>query len=317
MLIFLIILVSIFFIFLNFHFFSYKHQHPKGHKVDIGGYKLHVLYQDKGLDVGPTVILDAGRGCNHLAWSAVQDTIPASVATLSYDRAGLGWSDASPYERTSINMVEEMRTMLIKSNIPKPYILVGHSFGGTNVLLYACLYPEDVYGIVLVDSCHEKQLEQLPRKLSGLLDNVKIQRALSYTGINKFIYAFKKEVDFNNDVDWGLYSKYVNKNNFKTFYCEYNLFNKSLEQLRMVDQEGLRSKQLSVISAGFNKDKQGEWFKAWSSLQRDLTSKSDRGIQIIDERSDHMIVKTNPQLVSDIIKEMHQSYLITDTGESI
>ncbi|MCB1109450.1 MAG: alpha/beta hydrolase, partial [Chlamydiia bacterium] len=131
---------------------------PLGEMVDIGGYALHLNCQGKQ---APTVILDAGMGLNSLDWSLVQPKIAEFARVCSFDRAGYGWSDASPLVRTSQSIVEELHQALIRADIPPPYILVGHSFGGANMQLFASYYPEKVFGIVLVDSSSEGQIEEM------------------------------------------------------------------------------------------------------------------------------------------------------------
>ena len=127
---------------------------PPGKLVDIGGYQLHVNCTGKG---SPTVILDAGFGCDSTAWLTVQPEIAKFARVCSYDRAGLGWSDPGPKPRTSQQIVKELHTLLAKADIRSPYVLVGHSFGGYNVRLYAGHYPDEVVGMVLVDANHHHQ----------------------------------------------------------------------------------------------------------------------------------------------------------------
>jgi pimeloyl-ACP methyl ester carboxylesterase len=109
-----------------------------GQLVDIGGYKLHLYNAGSG---GPAVILDAGLGGFSSSWGLVQPKIAQFTQVVSYDRAGTGWSEPSPFPRTSQQIVRELHTLLQNAHIPKPYILVGHSFGGINVRLYAATYP--------------------------------------------------------------------------------------------------------------------------------------------------------------------------------
>jgi len=70
---------------------------------------------------------------------------------VSYDRAGLGWSDLRPMPRTADRLVEELHTLLKRAAIPPPYILVGHSFGGLTMPLFAARFSDEVAGMVLVD----------------------------------------------------------------------------------------------------------------------------------------------------------------------
>ena len=122
---------------------------PLGKLFDIGTHKLHVISSgEKRISTAPTVILDAGLGASALDWILVQPEIAKFAHVCSYDRSGYAWSEESPLLRSSENIAEELHELLRKAQIPPPYILVGHSFGGTNMQLYASKYPDEVAGIV-------------------------------------------------------------------------------------------------------------------------------------------------------------------------
>lgn len=53
--------------------------------------------------------------------------------------------------RTIPRMVSELATLLERGNVPPPYVLVGHSFGGLLIRAYAHLRPREIAGLVLVD----------------------------------------------------------------------------------------------------------------------------------------------------------------------
>lgn len=116
---------------------------PIGRLVDIGGYRLHLACQGKG---SPTVVMEAAIGETGLLWSLVQPAVAQTTRACVYDRAGLGWSDPSPSPRTAAVMVEELHTLLATAEVPGPYVLVGHSFGGLLVRLHAARYPQEVAG---------------------------------------------------------------------------------------------------------------------------------------------------------------------------
>src|SRR3990170_1939497 len=135
-------------------------QYPApGQLVDAGGYKLHINCTGQG---SPTVILAAGSLEYSLFWALVQPEVARFTRVCSYDRAGYGWSEPSPHPRTANTMVKELHTLLVNAGIEGPYVLVGHSLSGMLVRVYANNYPDEVVGMVLVDSFHEEQFTRLP-----------------------------------------------------------------------------------------------------------------------------------------------------------
>ncbi len=79
------------------------------------------------------------------------DWLAESFRVVSYDRAGLGWSDLGPMPRTADRIVGELHSLLERAGISPPYVLVGHSFGGLTMPLFAARFPDEVAGMVLVD----------------------------------------------------------------------------------------------------------------------------------------------------------------------
>src|SRR5262249_35905918 len=121
---------------------------PPGKLVDIGGYRLHLSCTG----AGPTVVLDYGHQGNYTDWHRAQPQLAEFSRVCLYDRGGYGWSDASPKPRLPSAMAEELRFLLLAAGEVPPYVLVGHSFGGLNALMFAHKYPDEVAGVVLVDA---------------------------------------------------------------------------------------------------------------------------------------------------------------------
>ena len=97
------------------------------------------------------MILESGVGDFSVEWSLVQPRIASVTRVCSYDRAGDGWSDLGPYPRTLHQIVYELHTLLERANVRPPYVLVGHSYDGWLVQLYASEYGMQVAGVVLVE----------------------------------------------------------------------------------------------------------------------------------------------------------------------
>jgi pimeloyl-ACP methyl ester carboxylesterase len=124
---------------------------PPGRLVDIGGRKLHLNCTGKG---SPTVILMAGGGAFSIDWALVQPKIAESTRVCSYDRAGLGWSDAGPAEDddTVEETVGDLHTLLQRSGERGPYILVGASIAGIFIQAYQRAFPTQVAALVFSNS---------------------------------------------------------------------------------------------------------------------------------------------------------------------
>lgn len=127
--------------------------------VDVGGYELYLQCIGDGT---PIVVLEAGlNGSGTTAWFQFQEQFRSLTRTCTYDRAGLGFSDRRPRELGSPDgslMADELHALLKAAGEPPPYVLVGHSFGGMVVRLFAAAYPDEVVGVVLEDSSQEDEI---------------------------------------------------------------------------------------------------------------------------------------------------------------
>ena len=132
--------------------------------IDVGERALHCRVYGEG---GPTVVLVSGLGAPQDYWNSVVPDIAGRTTVITYDRAGIGKSKMNSLPVHGLQSAKELRTLLEKLQVPKPYILVGHSYGGKVVRLFASLYPEKMGGLLLVDSSHEDMLEEQRKVLTG------------------------------------------------------------------------------------------------------------------------------------------------------
>ncbi len=142
--------------------------------VDIGGRKIYLECRGTG---SPTVILMTGYRTSGRYWTddllqpdaprtMVLPAVAESTRVCTYDRPGTyaevgeeilpSRSDAIAQPRTAMEVVEELHTLLQEAGVPGPYVLVAHSLGGLFARLYASTYPDEVVGLVLVDSFSER-----------------------------------------------------------------------------------------------------------------------------------------------------------------
>jgi pimeloyl-ACP methyl ester carboxylesterase len=120
-----------------------------GQLIDVGGHRLHLSCTGAGT---PTVVLEPGAGemSSNLGW--ITPAVARNTRICVYDRAGRGWSEPADTRQDAAQIATDLHTLLQRGHVPGPYVLAGHSFGGLYVLTFAARYPDEVAGMVLVDS---------------------------------------------------------------------------------------------------------------------------------------------------------------------
>jgi pimeloyl-ACP methyl ester carboxylesterase len=144
-----------------------------GQLVDVGGHKLHISCTGDG---GPTVVLEGGFAATSATWGWIAPAVAQHARVCVYDRAGRGWSEPANGPQDGVAIATDLHTLLDHAGVPGPYVLVGHSFGGLYVLTFAARYPQQVAGMVLLDSTspHQFTLSAYPttyeafRRATGL-----------------------------------------------------------------------------------------------------------------------------------------------------
>jgi pimeloyl-ACP methyl ester carboxylesterase len=121
---------------------------------DVGGHRLYLQCTGSG---SPAVVLTNGFGEHTASWAWITPSVARHTRVCSYDRAGQGWSDDAGAPQDGVAVAADLRALLAAADVPGPYVLVGHSVGGTYDLVFAERYPDDVAGIVLLDSSSPEQ----------------------------------------------------------------------------------------------------------------------------------------------------------------
>jgi pimeloyl-ACP methyl ester carboxylesterase/uncharacterized membrane protein (UPF0136 family) len=140
-----------------------------GRLVAVGDHQLHVHCTGTG---SPTVVVEPGAGDFAAVLGWIAPVVAQDTRVCVYDRAGRGWSEPADSPQDATRIAADLRTVLRKTGVPGPYVLAGHSFGGLYVLTYAADHPDDVAGMVLVDSTAPRTPSGKVATSSGLANRV-------------------------------------------------------------------------------------------------------------------------------------------------
>ena len=200
------------------------------------------------------------------SWGKVYPEAKSISAVFAYNRFGDGNSEQVAEPQTGARVVATLRKLLERNGLKPPYVLVGHSLGGLHVNLFARLHPQEVVGVVLVDSSHPDQGELMRNQ--GLV-------------LNWINGAFQKLYAAANP----------------TKFSEFASFDETASQIR--NAERFPDIPLVVVTAGkrFKLLAPDTALKAVENHQRDLVTMSPQGTRIIAQKSGHFIQKDEPEVV--------------------
>lgn len=147
------------------------------------GRRLHILC--KGQGTGPAVIFEAGLSqyTANSTFAAAQTAVAGFARVCTYDRAGMGWSDPAPEGWTYPDRVRDLHALLETADVEGPYVLVGHSMGGLLAREYARTYPEQVAGLLLVDSTTERNFDEIEAARVSVVAQIDATLAVAQPGV--------------------------------------------------------------------------------------------------------------------------------------
>lgn len=265
---------------------------PPGKMVDVGGRRLHLNCLGKGQ---PTVLIDIGLGAASLEWSGVMQRLAAHQQVCVLERAGYGWSEMGPYPRTSAQQADDLYLLQLSAELKPPYVLVGHSYGGYGMQIFARRYPFLVAGLVLVDASHPEQAERFEAPPYG----VQVAPS-SRVGIVRFgdgprlhplmTAAARRQAEF----------QFENWRPRRTISWELLGFRDSEAELRA--EPALPSLPLVVLTRGkrvWPVGQHGDLLeKLWLDLQSELALESPTALHLVAPDAGHQLHLEAPELVS-------------------
>lgn len=128
-----------------------KNYAEPGGYISTDAYEMHYVSRGEG-EAAVLFITGSGTPCAYTDFYGLQEGLSAVTQTICFDHAGSGWSSETETPRTVENLENEMRQLLDEAAPDKQVILVCHSLGSLEAIYYAQQNPEQVLGIVFLDS---------------------------------------------------------------------------------------------------------------------------------------------------------------------
>lgn len=268
---------------------------PPGEFVRVGDHRLHFYCVGEG---SPAVVFDSGLGSSSLDWARVQPDVARITRACVYDRAGYGWSDPGPGPRDSAMIVKELDALLGGSGVAPPYVLVGHSFGGFNVRLFASEHPEETAALVLIDSSHERQFERFDQ--AGL-------KSTAPEPVGEVVIGNPAVVpnSLPDDLQALARSFTMRAGFMATLRSELSNLRVSAGELQAAAP--LPDVPLVVISHHVGTDAErdganGRKDRIWLDMQQELARRTSRGQLIMADTTDHYVQLSEPDIVVAAIR---------------
>jgi pimeloyl-ACP methyl ester carboxylesterase len=288
------------------HHWFRAHNPPGGEFYLVNGHRMRMECMGNG---SPTIVLESGLGTDALVWGAVQPALAKTTRVCSYDRAGLGWSDAVAGPRDADHIAAQLHELLLQANVSGPIVLMGHSIAGVYLRETLTRYPEQVAGLVLVDSSTPYQhrnpsMKAAEAKLPPIGPQLLLYRSAMILGLPRLFGSCSRTLP-GFDPHAGSMEAEAD--------CAPSVWT------AMREEDGVEESNRETEHTGpfgalpiliFSHDPAGnlpkvnppqplvEYQQAWSQLQEDLKKLSTRSRRIIARGSGHTIQLDRPDVLT-------------------
>ena len=283
---------------------------PPGRLVDIGGRRLHL--RCIGPPGGPTVLMVAGGAAPSAASYAAQDRIAKFAQVCSYDRAGLGWSDAAPGQLGLSDQVRDLEQVLSRGSVRGPYVFVPESFGGLIALGFATRHRDEVAGAVFVDSVDGplwfSAMDAIMRNRGFFVPNLlELGRRFGIVRIALPYLAPRWTQGLSPAMRGQLFAVFARPNPGTEEAPD--LYSHTPSEQRPVPGAGfLGSRPVIVLRHGqYTSELSPEFQKGWIKAQLRLAALSSSSVMIVATANGHEIAEENPDLVAGSVKRVMSS----------
>jgi len=267
---------------------------PPGRFVTVDGARLHLWCIGQG---SPTVVLEAGLGGTTLQWSWLQPELAQSTRVCSYDRPGLGWSDPLPMAHDGRSQARLLHRLLHAAGERGPFVIAGHSIGGSYARLFRDQFRNEVQGIALLDSVQSGYCERMPgaeESMRGLASRLGVCRRTAHLRAASLLMPVPASyAQLPETVRPALKSFLNSPTHLEAMQGEAEEWFDTMKQLRATRPLG--SLPLLVLSAEVSGGPvRREWMPYWREMQKDLGMLSQQSEVRVVPGANHESIVTNP-----------------------
>jgi pimeloyl-ACP methyl ester carboxylesterase len=280
----------------------------RGQLVDVGPYRLHLECTGSR---GPTVILEPGGGGSAASMGLIAPAVARDSRVCVYDRAGRGWSDPAASPPDGAQIATDLHRLLARAHVPGPYVLAGHSFGGLYVRSYAAKYPEEVAGLVLIDSTAAKSTPVAAQKassysvlkhlssLAATTSRLGVGRLIADTGFSDLPPRYRDDAR----------TTAATGKEMAGFLDEFGVANRSEAEAGRL--RSLDAKPLIVLTADRGNS------KGWMAAQNKTATLSTNSLHRIESGATHAAFVEDPDHATAVTRAIHDVVVSVRTGEPL
>lgn len=249
--------------------------------VQAGAHRIAASVLGSG---GPVVVIEPAYGGAASSWRFIAEAAARETMVVTYDRSPYGTSSASRDRRTPRDVASDLRSVLRALDVTGPLVLVGHSIGGIYARAYAASHPDDVAGMVLVDSSHEGQRRATRGHVPWKWQVMELLTIPAIIGMSR---TARKGADR------------------RSMIREFRSFLRITEADRMLFPGALHGKPLVVLTRGRDRSARDRGFwPIWHGLHADLARLSANSSHIISNSPSHYLNDSDPTLIIDAIRQV-------------